>query len=182
MKICGIDEAGRGPIAGPLVVVGVILEKNIEDLNDSKKLSEKKRVQLYEKIKENCKYKIVIIENTTIDKKGLSLCIKDALIKIIASLRADRYIFDGNSRFGVEKIEPIIKADQKIKEVMAASILAKVTRDKIMCKLSKKYPKYNFCKHKGYPTKEHIQLIKKFGLTPIHRKSFKPKALQPTLF
>lgn len=180
--ICGIDEAGRGPLAGPLVVVGVIFEKNIDGLDDSKKLTQKRRKELFEKIKNSSKYKIVIINNCEIDKRGLSFCIKKALEEIISSLKADRYIFDGNSKFGVEKIEPIIKADTKIKEVMAASILAKVTRDNIMCQLSKEYPLYNFCKHKGYGTKEHIEAIKKYGFCKVHRKSFKPKSLQPTLF
>ncbi len=182
MIICGIDEAGRGPLAGPLVVAGVIMEKRVYKLNDSKALSQKRREELFKKIKKACKYEIVIIDNETIDRDGLSLCIKKALKKIISSLEADRYIFDGNSKFGVKEVEPIVKADTKIKEVMAASILAKVTRDRIMCELSKDYPIYNFCKHKGYPTKEHIELIKKYGYCKIHRKSFKPKALQPTLF
>jgi len=182
MIICGIDEAGRGPLAGPLVVAGVIFEKKVYKLDDSKKLSQNDREKLFEKIKNASRHKIVIIDNETIDKKGLSFCITKALKEIITSLEADRYIFDGNSKFGVEKIEPIVKADSKIKEVMAASILAKVTRDKIMCELSLKYPEYNFCKHKGYGTKEHIEAIKKYGFCQIHRKSFRPKTLQPTLF
>ncbi|WP_281951919.1 ribonuclease HII [Nitrosophilus kaiyonis] len=182
MIICGIDEAGRGPLAGPLVVAGVILNNDIDNLNDSKKITPKKREELFEKIKKSSKYKIVIIENQEIDSFGLSACINKALKEIISSLKAHKYIFDGNSKFGVEKVEPIIKADSKIKEVMAASILAKVTRDKIMCDLEKKYPNFKFCKHKGYGTKEHIDEIKKYGLTSVHRKSFKPKSLQPTLF
>ena len=180
--ICGIDEAGRGPLAGPLVVAGVILEKRVYKLNDSKALSKEKREALFKKIKSASKYKIIIIDNEEIDKKGLSFCINYALNEIISSLNANRYIFDGNSKFGVQKIEPIVKADTTIKEVMAASILAKVTRDKIMCDFAKEYPEYNFCKHKGYPTKEHIESIKRYGFCKIHRKSFKPKALQPTLF
>lgn len=180
--ICGIDEAGRGPIAGPLVVSGVIFKKRVYKLNDSKALSTKKRGALFEKIKNASEYKIVIIDNETIDKKGLSFCITYALKEIISSLKSEKYIFDGNSKFGVDEVEPVIKADTKIKEVMAASILAKVTRDKIMCDFAKEYPEYNFCKHKGYPTKEHIELIKKYGYCKIHRKSFKPKALQPRLF
>ncbi len=182
MIICGIDEAGRGPLAGPLVVAGVVFEKKVYKLNDSKLLDKKKRERLFEKIKNASRYKIVIIDNKTIDEKGLSFCISKALKEIISYLEAHKYIFDGNSKFGVKEIEPVIKADMKIKEVMAASILAKVTRDKIMCELSLKYPEYNFCKHKGYPTKEHIELIKKYGLCEIHRKSFRLKALQPTLF
>lgn len=180
--ICGIDESGRGPLAGPLVLAGVVLNKSVYKLNDSKKLTKKERESLFEKIKKNSSYKIVIVDNMDIDKNGLSFSINSALKEILLSLDAKEYIFDGNSNFGVSGIKTVIKADQKIKEVMAASILAKVTRDDIMCKLSLKYPQYNFCKHKGYATKEHIELIKKFGYCKIHRKSYKLKSLQPTLF
>ena len=180
--ICGIDEAGRGPLAGPLVVAGVVFEKRVYKLDDSKKLTPKQRERLFERICQNSSYRIVLIDNGTIDEKGLSWCIRYALKEILSSLRAHRYIFDGNSRFGVSQIEPIVKADQSIKEVMAASILAKVTRDRLMCDLSNFYPEYDFCRHKGYGTREHIEAIKRHGLTPIHRKSFRPKALQPTLF
>lgn len=180
--ICGIDEAGRGPLAGPLVVAGVMFEKRVYKLDDSKKLSPKERERLYERIIQASRYHIVIIDNVTIDSKGLSACIHQALCEIVEKFPSHRYIFDGNSCFGVSKVEPLIKADQSVKEVMAASILAKVTRDHIMCELDRAYPQYGFCRHKGYGTKEHIEAIKKYGLCPIHRKSFRPKALQPTLF
>jgi len=182
LQICGIDEAGRGPLAGPLVVAGVVFEKRVYKLDDSKKLTPAMRQKLYEKIVQAARYEIVIIDSDTIDRLGISACITQALRQILSKLPADRYIFDGNSKFGVEKIEPIIKADQSIKEVMAASILAKVTRDRIMCEFDIKFPEYGFCKHKGYGTKEHIEAIRKYGLSPIHRKTFRPKALQPTLF
>jgi len=190
MEICGIDEAGRGPIAGPLVVAGCIFnekykvknEKWIKVLTDSKKLSAKKREELFEKIKENSNYHIVFKSNKEIDEKGLSKCIQEALIEIKNNLKAKKYLFDGNSNFRVEGIEPIIKGDSKIKEISAASILAKVTRDRFMIKISKKYPQYNFEKHKGYITKEHIKFIKQYGFCEIHRKSYKLKALEPTLF
>ena len=180
--ICGIDEAGRGPLAGPLVVAGVVFRKRVYKLDDSKKLTPKQREQLFTRICQSSSYRIVLIDNETIDEKGLSWCISYALKEICSTLHAYRYIFDGNSCFGVEKIEPIVKADQSVKEVMAASILAKVVRDRLMCDLSNFYPEYDFCRHKGYSTKEHIEAIKKYGLSPIHRKSFRPKALQPTLF
>jgi len=189
METCGIDEAGRGPIAGPLVFAGCILsekckiksEEWFKVLTDSKKLSAKKREELFEKIKENSIYHIVFKSNKEIDKKGLSECIKEALIEIKTTLKAKRYLFDGNSNFKVDGIETIIKGDEKIKEISAASILAKVSRDRYMVEISKKYPRYNFEKHKGYITKEHIKLIKKYGFCEIHRKSYKLKALQPSL-
>ena len=182
MQICGIDEAGRGPLAGPLVIAGVIFKKIVEGVNDSKRLTSNKREKLFGEIIVNSKYKIVVIDNQTIDKLGMSNCFRKALKEIISSLEATEFIFDGNSNFGIKNIKPIIKADRKIKEVMAASILAKVTRDRIMCEIDKEFPNFNFCKHKGYGTKEHIENIKRYGLTPVHRKSFKPKALQATLF
>jgi len=182
MEICGIDEAGRGPMAGPLVVAGCILsekckvknEKWFEVLTDSKKLSAKKREELFEKIKENSHYHIVFKSNKEIDEKGLSKCIQEALIEIKDNLKANRYIFDGNSKFGVE-LETLVKGDSKIKEISAASILAKVSRDRYMIEISKKYPLYNFHKHKGYITKEHKALVAKYGLCEIHRKSYKIK-------
>jgi len=189
MAICGIDEAGRGPIAGPMVYVGVIF-KNLDienkewfkSLTDSKKLSAKKRKELFETIKENSIYHIVFKSNNEIDEKGLSQCIKESLMEIKETLKAKEYLFDGNSNFGIEGIETIIKGDAKIKEISAASILAKVSRDRFMIEIANKYPEYNFAKHKGYITKEHIELIKKYGLCEIHRKSYKLKALQKTLF
>ena len=186
MEICGIDEAGRGPMAGPLVMAGCIFKKEIDEewfkiLTDSKKLSPKKREELFEKIKENSLYHIVFKSNTEIDKKGLSKCIQEALIEIKNTLKAKRYLFDGNSNFKVEGIETIIKGDIKIKEISAASILAKVSRDRYMIEISKKYPKYKFEKHKGYITKEHKELVAKYGFCEIHRKSYKV-TIQRSLF
>jgi ribonuclease HII len=181
--ICGIDEAGRGPIAGPLVMAGVILKENIDGLNDSKKLTEKKREKLFDEIKEKSIYKIVEVDNKTIDEKGLSFAIRYCLEEIVSTLKADRYIFDGNSKFGVDILETMIKGDSKVAEISAASILAKVTRDRFMKSIANIYPNYNFAKHKGYITKQHIQEIKEFGYSDIHRKSYKLKALnQKTLF
>jgi len=190
MEICGIDEAGRGPIAGPLVFAGCILsekckmksEEWFKVLTDSKKLSAKKREELFEKIKENSIYHIVFKSNKEIDKKGLSECIKEALIEIKTTLKAKRYLFDGNSNFKVDGIETIIKGDEKIKEISAASILAKVSRDRYMTEIAKKYPEYKFEKHKGYITKEHKALIEKYGFCEIHRKSYKLKPSTPSLF
>jgi ribonuclease HII len=170
--LCGIDEAGRGPLAGPLVVVGVILHQDLDELNDSKKLSAKKREILFEKIIKHSSFYIAVKDNILIDKKGISFAINSSLNEIKDALKAKEYIFDGNSSFNVKDIKTLIKADTKIKEVMAASILAKVFRDRLMCDLAKFYPQYNFCQHKGYGTKEHIENIKKYKLSPIHRKSF----------
>jgi len=181
--ICGIDEAGRGPIAGPLVMAGVILKENIDGLNDSKKLTEKKREKLFDEIKEKSIYKIVEVDNKTIDEKGLSFAIRYCLEEIVSTLKADRYIFDGNSKFGVDILETMIKGDSKVAEISAASILAKVTRDRFMKNIANNYPNYSFAKHKGYITKQHIEEIREFGYSDIHRKSYKLKALnQKTLF
>ena len=182
-KLCGIDEAGRGPLAGPLVVVGVILKKNIIGLNDSKKLTEKKREALFDTIKENSFYHIVFVDNKTLDKIGLSLAIKNSIKEIMQNIDAAMYLMDGNTSFGIKNLEHKIKADATVVEVSAASILAKVSRDRFMYKIAPLYPNYNFEKHKGYGTKAHIQAMKKFGLCDIHRVSFKVKSLeQPTLF
>jgi len=178
LPLCGIDEAGRGPIAGDLVFAGVILEKRIQKLSDSKKISEKNREKLYDKILLNSKYYLYTISADRIDSIGLSMCIKEALLAIKAFFGEEvQYLYDGNSAFGVENIHTLVKADEKVKEVSAASILAKVYRDRLMCKYDQLYPNYGFAKHKGYGTKAHLEAIKKYGYCSIHRKSFKPKAL-----
>jgi len=180
-KICGIDEAGRGPLAGDLVVAGCILHSNIEGLNDSKKLTEKKREILYEKIIKNSTYHIVTFSPKQVDDDGISFCIATALREIMGKIECDEYLFDGNSSFGVKNLPTMVKADAKIVQVGAASILAKVTHDRNIIKDAKEYPLYEFEKHKGYGTKKHIALIKKYGYCKIHRKSYKIKALEPTL-
>ncbi len=180
--LCGIDEAGRGPLAGNLVVAGCILNAAVEGLNDSKKLSEKRREKLYEEIVPNATYHIVEFSSQDIDKNGISYCLKSALEEILSTLNADSYLFDGNSNFGVKGLETMIKADGKIAEVSAASILAKVTHDRDILKKASLYPQYHFEKHKGYGTKLHIEMIKKYGYCEIHRKTYKIKALEATLF
>lgn len=185
MNLCGIDEAGRGPIAGDLVIAGVILHKDIPSLNDSKKLSEKKRKQLFEEIILQADYHIVTFSPKQIDQNGISQCLKQGLQEIMRTLSAQQYLFDGNTTFGVENLQTMIKADTKVAEVSAASILAKVTHDTNIIKDAQKYPYYGFESHKGYGTKKHIAMIEKYGYCEIHRKSFKLKALeiknQPTL-
>jgi ribonuclease HII len=179
-NICGIDEAGRGPWAGPLVVAGVIFKENnkIDGLTDSKKLTPKKREILYDKIVENSFYHIVFVDNTTIDEIGLSKSIQNSLKQIMNNLKADRYIFDGNTTFNIDNITAIIKADLSIAEVSAASILAKVSRDRYMQKKSLEYPNYQFDKHKGYITKLHKELVLKYGLSNLHRQSYKVKGFE----
>lgn len=180
--LCGIDEAGRGPLAGDLVVAGCILHSHINGLNDSKKLTETKRESLYELIIKNSAYHIVKFSAKDIDEAGISLCIKIGLQEIMKNLVCEEYIFDGNSAFGVSGLKTMVKADGKIPEVSAASILAKVTHDRDIMELAKKYPHYHLEKHKGYGTALHIEMIKKHGYCEIHRKSYKLKELQPTLF
>ncbi|MBL1243079.1 MAG: ribonuclease HII [Sulfurimonas sp.] len=182
--LCGIDEAGRGPIAGDLVVAGCIFNSDtlIDGLNDSKKLNEKRRYELFEKITPNTTYHIVVISPQEVDEFGISKCMTKALVEIKEHLNADSYLFDGNTSFGVEELDTMVKADGKVAEVSAASILAKVTHDRNIIRDSKVYPEYGFERHKGYGTAFHVEMIKKHGYCPIHRRSFKLKALQGTLF
>ncbi|SHO81432.1 Ribonuclease HII [hydrothermal vent metagenome] len=175
--LCGIDEAGRGCIAGDMVVAGVVLTNKIDGLMDSKKLSEKRREELYDKIIENSNYHLVSFTPQDIDSKGLSKSISQALNEIKEYFSNCDIIFDGNSSFGVDGIDTMVKADSKIAEVSAASILAKVTRDRKINQDALIYPKYSFQKHKGYGTKAHIQAIKEYGYTPIHRRSYNIKGL-----
>ncbi len=177
--LCGIDEAGRGPLAGPLVVAGVILEKDILGLNDSKVLSEKKREKLFDEIIENSKYHIVFKSAKEIDEFGISFCLKSSILEIMEQLQefSSNFLMDGNTNFGIENLQKEIKADAKYKEVSAASILAKVSRDRFMDSISSQYPNYDFIKHKGYGTKAHIEAIKKFGRSDIHRFSYKIKGV-----
>lgn len=177
--ICGIDEAGRGPLAGPVVVASVIMpaDSMIEGVNDSKKISEKKREELYEKIiKEAISYGVAIIGQDEIDevnilnatKKGLTISLQELTQK------PDLILVDALNHIDTLGIpyDSIIKGDAKCYSIAAASIIAKVTRDRIMREWDKIYPEYGFEKHKGYGTANHIKAIKEFGLCPIHRKTF----------
>jgi len=182
MALCGIDEAGRGPIAGSLVIAGVVLNAPVEGLMDSKKISEKKRELLYPQIIKNATYHIVSFPADSVDELGISECMTIALQEIQSKIECDNYLFDGNTTFGVQNLETMVKADAQVPEVSAASILAKVTHDREMIAFSKMYPEYDFEKHKGYGTKTHVEAIRKHGYTPVHRRSFRLKALEPTLF
>ena len=177
--IAGIDEAGRGPLAGPVVVASVIMPKDsfIEGVNDSKKVSEKKREKLYEQIiEEAISYSISIIDEKKIDeinilnatKQGLTNCIEDLKVK------PNIILVDALEHIDTKGIPymSIIKGDAKSYSIAAASIIAKVTRDRIMREWDEVYPVFGFEKHKGYGTANHIKAIKEHGICPIHRKSF----------
>ncbi|WP_455756968.1 ribonuclease HII [Sulfurimonas sp.] len=176
--LCGIDEAGRGPIAGDLVIVGCVLHGDVKGLNDSKKLSEKKRELLYEEIIKNSTYHVVKFSAKQIDDDGISRCLACGLEEIMKNIECDSYLFDGNTTFGVKGLETMVKADGKVPEVSAASIIAKVTHDRDIREQAKKYPQYEFEKHKGYGTARHVEMIKKYGYCDIHRRSYKLKALE----
>ena len=178
--IMGIDEAGRGPIAGPLVVAGVIFPVgyNSDMIYDSKKLSEKKREFLYDIIiKDALAYKILIVDEKTIDTLNIYQATKQAMEKIALELNANVVLTDAMPLdISNKQVEAIIKGDQKSVNIAAASILAKVTRDRLMLEYDKLYPQYGFAKHKGYPTKQHLLALEEYGACPIHRHSYGPVA------
>ncbi len=176
--VCGVDEAGRGPLAGPVFAAAVILPDGLENigLNDSKKLTEKKRDALFDIITE----KAVALCVASADEKEIDelnilnatfLAMKRAVDGL--AVRPDIALIDGNRRPGTGiREETIVKGDAKSISIAAASILAKVSRDRYMLELDKKYPEYCFAKHKGYPTALHYEMIKKYGVSPVHRLSF----------
>ncbi len=176
--ICGTDEAGRGPLAGPVFAAAVILPRDfvIEGLNDSKKLSEKKREALYDEIvKRAVAYQICSVDEGQIDRINILAASLLAMKTAIEGLpvRPDAAFIDGNRTpaLAIPAI-PVVKGDGKSASIAAASILAKVARDRFMRKLDRQYPQYGFAKHKGYPTKEHYSRIGQYGVSPVHRKSF----------
>jgi ribonuclease HII len=178
LYICGIDEVGRGPFAGPVVAGAVILPKDCDILyiNDSKKLSEKVRERLYDEIKEKAVSAAVgIVEPSRIDEINILQATYEAMRIAISKLdpKPDLLLNDAVTIPGVDIMQvPIIKGDAKSISIGAASIFAKVTRDRLMLEYDKQYPEYGFAKNVGYGTAEHITALKKFGPTPIHRKSF----------
>ena len=177
--ICGVDEAGRGPLAGPVCAAAVILPAGatIEGLDDSKKLTEKKRERLYDIIKQTAvAYSVAYGTLEEIETVNILEATYLAMNRAIEGLtvKPDFALIDGNRVPRGIKIpcETIVKGDSKSMSVAAASVLAKVTRDRLMLEYDKKYPEYNFKKHKGYGTKEHTELIKQYGPCEIHRLSF----------
>ena len=179
LPIAGIDEVGRGPLAGPVIAAAVILDrKNIpEEINDSKKIPKARRILLAEKIKENSIYAYGAASEIEIDEINILqaslLAMKRASDRL--SVVPKTTLIDGNFKPDIKNNTiSIIKGDSKSVSIAAASILAKVYRDEIMLKYSKQFPEYGFQTNSGYGTKEHLSALKNYGITPIHRKSFKP--------
>lgn len=178
--VAGVDEAGRGPLAGPVAIGAVILPKEIyiPFLNDSKKLSEKRREIIYDIIKEQAvAYSVVLVDRETIDKENIYVATKNGMYDAILKLtpKADKVLIDA---MPLDKLPipclSIVKGDAKSASIAAASVLAKVTRDRFMKEMDEIYPEYGFKNHKGYGTKAHIEAIKKYGPCPLHRESFEP--------
>ena len=177
MIIAGVDEVGRGCLAGPVVAAAVILENSITGLNDSKKISKKKREVLYDEILENATSVAVGVKwNDYIDKHNIKVASEHAMIDAINSLnvKPNKVLIDGFSLDIDIENEGIIKGDQKFEQIMAASIIAKVTRDEIMRSFHYIYPEYDFMSNSGYGTKKHLKALEKYSYTPIHRLTFKP--------
>jgi ribonuclease HII len=190
--IIGIDEAGRGPLAGPVVAAAVKIKTYVPEfdmINDSKKLSEKKREFLFDLIMKNCYVGVGIVDEKEIDEynilNGTFMGMRKAIKNIIENGASfERALVDGNHKireYDGEQV-PIIKGDGKSLAVAAASIIAKVTRDRIMVEYDEKYPGYGFAKHKGYGTKVHREAILENGPCECHRMTFLGKILKPTLF
>lgn len=187
--VAGIDEAGRGPLAGPVVAAAVILDKTfidnaeatdaLREIRDSKKISPKKRKRVAENIKTHCPYiGIGICDNETIDRMNILQASFLAMKKALSELRSKPEIILVDGKFRIPRCsyaqKTIPGGDEKIFSIAVASIMAKITRDEIMEELHLKYPNYDFDKHKGYGTKQHMDSLKRYGPCPLHRKSFKP--------
>ncbi len=185
--VAGVDEAGRGPLAGPVVAAAVILsDEKIEGLRDSKKLSAKKREALFQEIKATAiSVGIGIVSEKEIDKTNILVATHKAMQMALGRLKRkpSLALIDGYSLPNqVIPNKGVLKGDTKIESIMAASIIAKVTRDAIMLEYAKIFPEYGFAQHKGYGTRQHFEALKNFKATPIHRKSFKPVSLNlPTV-
>lgn len=183
--VCGVDEAGRGPLAGPVYAAAVILPDGLENLgiNDSKKISEKKREQIFDIITANAvAYGIGFATETEIDKINILNATFLAMKRAVENMGVapDLVLVDGNRKPGTGYEElTIVKGDAKSISIAAASVLAKVSRDRYMRQLAEKYPEYEFEKHKGYGTKLHYEKIAQYGILPDHRRSFLKKILNP---
>lgn len=181
--VCGVDEAGRGPLAGPVCAAAVILPENtiIEGVNDSKKLSEKKREALFDVIKEQAlSYSIAFASVEEIEEMNILNATMLAMKRAVEGLdvKADYAMIDGNRLPNLDiDSEFIIKGDAKSMSIACASILAKVSRDRLLYKYAEEFPEYSFDKHKGYGTKVHVEALKKFGPCKYHRLSFLTKIL-----
>lgn len=188
--VLGMDEVGRGPVAGPLAVGGVVLNGNtrILELNDSKKLSASKREQLASEIKQSAAIWIVhYVQAEEIDALGMAASLRRAFSAVIkqveeAGVSPDAILIDGVPLHLDEREHCIVKGDAKSASIAAASIVAKVARDNLMCDYAKQFPEYGFDSHKGYASAEHIAAIQKYGLSPLHRASFCTAFTQGSLF
>ncbi len=182
VNICGIDEVGRGPLAGPVVVGAVIVnneEQFLEGVRDSKTMTEKKRDYFFDKIKDICPWGIGIVDSVEIDDLGLTQAIQKAIRLALKDLKTspDYILLDGGIPLLEDyEMEGIDKGDLLHYSISSASVLAKVTRDRIMREFAIKYPNYFFERHVGYGTKLHMEALEKFGPCEIHRRSFKPIA------
>ncbi len=182
--VVGLDEAGRGPLAGPVTAAAVSVSYKVhkviklQGINDSKKLSEKRREELYEILTNHpdIMWRVGIVDEKEIDRINILQATKLAMHRAIEKLQPDYILIDGNFLLDGVTINQssIIKGDAKVFSIAAASIIAKVTRDRIMLKMHEKYPEYDFQKHKGYGTMAHMAALKKFGPCDIHRKTFFP--------
>ena len=181
--VCGVDEAGRGPLAGPVCAAAVILPQGlvIEGLNDSKKLSEKKREMLYDKVIENAlAWSVAFASEAEIDEINILQATFLAMKRAVEGLpiKVDYALIDGNRMPPLDiNGETVIKGDSLSMSIAAASIIAKVTRDRLMLEIDKEYPQYLFSQHKGYGTALHYEMLEKHGISPVHRRSFLKKIL-----
>ncbi len=187
LTVVGIDEAGRGPLAGPLVVAGVVFPVGYDsgEINDSKQLTEKKRERLYDIIiKDALFYQIEIVEPEEIDRMNILEADRAAMTRIAQAAPTDIVLTDAVDLYIKKNVTSLIKGDTLSCSISAGSILAKVTRDRLMYEYDRLYPEYGFAKHKGYGTKAHMEALQKYGACPIHRRSFRPvlDTLQGTLF
>lgn len=182
--LCGVDEAGRGPLAGPVVAAAVIFSDDvyIEGVFDSKKVTPDVREQIYEEVKEKAlAYSVGVIHHLEIDEVNILMATKRAMKEAIRKLNVEPELILADGNFYNHrkcKVNNIVKGDEKSFSVAAASILAKVTRDRMMCDYEKKFPNFSFSRHKGYGTKEHIQEILDYGYTEIHRRTFRLRAIE----
>ena len=179
---CGVDEAGRGPLCGPVCCAAVILDpaNPVEGVNDSKKLSAKHREELYEEItRKALAWKVIFVPPEEIDEKNILWATMDGMAQAVAGLDpAPAYVLVDGNRYPPDVSQPgetVVKGDANSASIAAASILAKVSRDRYMVELDRQYPQYQLAKHKGYPTKLHYELIAQYGIQPFYRRSFLKK-------
>lgn len=174
-EVVGVDEAGRGPLAGPVCVAGVVLPRGhgIKGLRDSKDLKEDQREELFEKISKIGQVSVAFASAAEIDKNGILVCVKHLMRKVIRNSGADFAILDSANVDLADVIQlSLVRGDYKVDCVAAASIVAKVSRDRLMVEMDQQYPGYGLAKHKGYGTSIHQEAIKTLGISPIHRKTF----------